>query len=88
MLKNERSKSFLALQTHDNPEISRKMSEIIENATLSQLVRLRELSETSGYSLEYLVKNSSPPSHIFPEIGISNFHGMYIAIMPDGTTHS
>jgi hypothetical protein len=42
----------------------------------------------SGIKWEEYLRNSQAPSGIFPYVGVSNFHGMFVGIEPDGHTHS
>ena len=54
----------------------------------AQAKAMENLQERSGIPWEDFLERCIPPSRIFPEVLVQNFHGMTVGIEPDGYTHS
>jgi len=60
-----------------------------DKLTDEQRKAMRNLQERSGIPWDEFLKNSYPPAGtIAPYVSVTNFHGMFVGIEPDGHTHS
>lgn len=60
-----------------------------DKLTTKQREAMHKLHARSGYTWTEFLEMSRPPAPpVVPYVGVTDFHGMFVGIEPDGHTHS
>lgn len=54
----------------------------------AQRKAVEDLFRRSGYTRKEMFERLSPPTPLDAYVGVSDFHGMFVGIEPDGYTHT